>query len=108
VVTVCVVGVTVALVSDNDECALPRGSGRHLDPHDSHDMKHLASDLAVARETAARYRRFVRTLPVERSSVHARQSAATRPDRAYQYCLAILTDEIARIHGMDLASSAAR
>jgi hypothetical protein len=79
-------------------CTLPREPVRPLDLQNPSDRQHLDADRALIRRTAERYREYIRTVPRESDWIQARQAYATRPDRAYDYCVAILSEQLAAVH----------
>jgi len=91
------------LPSSEGGCTLPKEESRALDLGKSADRSHLSGDLVNVRRVASRYREYARTIPLRSDSVSARATYAGRPDRAYRYCLAILTDQVGRTHHLDAA-----
>ena len=65
-------------------------------------------DLAEVRLTAERYREYVRTIPLRSQSINARETLAARPERAYRYCVAILRENVAKVHHLVATDLAAR
>jgi hypothetical protein len=55
---------------------------------------------------AARYREVIRAEPLESDSIDAKRSYATRPDRAYRYCQAILREQLAGAHRLEVSQLA--
>src|SRR2546425_9191454 len=95
------------LASSSVKCAIPKENSRPLDLDNRSDLDHLKADLALVGRTAERFRAYVRTIPLRSQSIDARQTIATRPDRAYRYCMAILTDQVAAAHHLDAGAIAA-
>jgi len=87
------------------DCVLPQEAPWVLDLSKPGDRAHWESDLASVRHIADRYRAYVRTVPLASDGIDARRTYAARPDRAYAYCVAILTDQLARTHHADLDES---
>ena len=96
-----------ALASAPAECAIPAENARPLDLNIRRDVDHLEADLALVGLTAERFRDYDRTIPLRSQSIDARQRIAGRPDRAYHYCIAILTDQVAAAHHVDAGVIAA-
>ena len=96
-----------ALASAPAGCAIPTENVRPLDLNIRRDVDHLEADLALVGRTAERFRDYDRTIPLRSQSIDARQKFATRPDRAYHYCIAILTDQVAAAHHLDAGAIAA-
>jgi len=83
------------------DCVLRAESEHVLDPGQPEDAAHLERDFDRVRAVATRYRDYVATLPILSDSIAARRGGATRPERAARYCIAILSEEIARTHHLD-------
>jgi len=101
--TLCAVGL-LSFRQRPVDCALVIEHPDPLDVQRASDRARLASEAASIRDTAARYRAYVATIPLASDGVHARETIAGRPERAYRYCLAILTDSVARAHHLDAAT----
>ena len=99
--------IAARVLASASECAIPRENTRPLDLNNRNDVDHLKADLALVGRTAERFRDYVRTIPLGSQSIDARQTIATRPDRAYRYCMAILTDQVATAHHLDAGAIAA-
>ncbi len=95
----CAVLAALGLFRAPTDCRLP---GMWRARPDEHGLTRRRLVDAVTRidRIAARYREFVRTLPRESDSLAAREGFATRPDRAFQYCEAVLRRELARTYGI--------
>jgi hypothetical protein len=67
------------------------------------DRQLLADELGRVDAIAARFRERIRADPPVTTTVHALRSHATRPDRAYRYCEAMLREQIAKSHSISAA-----
>ena len=79
---------------------MPLDAERALDLNQPSDRAHLATELATIERTADRFRRYVATMP-RGDSVHALATSASRPDHAYEYCVAVLKERLAARHHVD-------
>jgi hypothetical protein len=90
--------VVAAVVSTRGsvQCVLSTRPTRALDLSQPQDRELFRRALANVEQIAERYRESVRAIPAASTSKNARESLASRPDRAYRYCQAILTEQIVR------------
>ena len=86
------------------ECVITIDSGVHLNLERPADRQHLADELAQIDATASRFRERIRADPPVTATAHALLTHATRPDRAYRYCQAILREQLAKAHGIELSN----
>jgi hypothetical protein len=85
------------------DCIITIDTGVHLDPERAADRRHLSDELAQIDAIASRFRERIRADPPVTATAHALRTHATRPDRAYRYCQAILREQVAKAHGIALA-----
>lgn len=83
-------------------CTLAAEPERTLNLRDASDHAHLSADLERVRQIAGQYREQVRQSRPQSQSIAARNGFAGRPDRAYAYCVAVLDEQIATTHHVDL------
>jgi len=96
------IGLT-AISRATTECRLPEAPSGPLDLGNPADRRRLTDELATIDAVAARYREVIRAEPLESDSIDAKRSYATRPDRAYRYCRAILREQLADAHRLDVS-----
>ena len=87
---------------------MPDPAARRLNLSDPADRQRLADELVQIDAVAARYREVIRALPRESDSVDAKRTHGTRPDRAYQYCQAVLREQLAGAYQLDPAELTAQ
>jgi len=92
------VAAIVALAPQTPDCVLSPEPSTFLDLQRLPDQRHLDADLAQVRRIAERYRDYVRTIPLRSQSIDARATLAARPERAYRYCVALLRENVAKVH----------
>ena len=80
------------------DCVLVPEAERALDLQNSVDRDHLGFDARRIERAAEQYRDYVRTIPAKSQSLDAQRTLASRPDRAYRYCVAILDEQVAATH----------
>ncbi len=89
--------------SRRDDCSIPTEPPHALDLDRPADREHLAADLSLIERTATRYSVHVGAIP-SASGIHATLTARSRPERAYRYCVSVLTDRVAKLHHLDPAA----
>ena len=85
------------------ECRLPGAPEGPIDVREAAGRRRLADELAKIDAVAAHYREVIRAEPRESDSVDAVRSYASRPDRAYRYCQAILREQLADAYRLDVS-----
>ena len=84
------------------DCVITIDPGVQLNLERPADRQHLSDELAQIDAIASRFRERIRADPPVTATAHALRTHATRPDRAYRYCQAILREQVAKAHGIDL------
>jgi hypothetical protein len=85
------------------DCVITIDPGVQLNLERPADRQHLSAELAQIDAIASRFRERIRADPPVTATAHALRTHATRPDRAYRYCQAILREQLAKAHGLATA-----